>query len=303
MRSRYVKRRSYRRKPSRRPARRSYRAKKRTYRKSPSMSKKRILNITATKKRNTMLTFSNTTSTGTIVAPTNQPLTLNGNSTGRVLWTATAQTIKASPFPIYEGVRTATSCYMVGLSEHLKLQTGSPLPWYHRRICFTTKGAGLTVQQPGDSPTVPYQTYFDGTSTGVERLMFNQTAGGGLGNTVSATDGVIFKGVQNTDWNDVILAPVDTRRITVKFDKTWCLKSGNQNGTVYERKLYHPMKKTLIYDDDEQGASETPAFFSVDSKAGMGDYYVYDIYAPGIQGQSSDQLTVYANTTLYWHEK
>lgn len=250
-----------------------------------------------------MLTFSNTSSTGSIQAVANSPLTLNGNATGRVLWAATAQTLKANPFQVYEGIRTATSCYMVGLSEHLKLQTGSPLPWFHRRICFALKGSDIRTQQAGDSPTVPWQLQYEGTTNGVERLMFNMTAGGGLGNTVSATDNYIFRGVQNVDWNDVILAPVDTRRITVKFDKTWCLKSGNQNGTVYERKLFHPMKRNLVYDDEENGAAVSSAFYSVDSKPGMGDYYIYDVYAPGIQGQASDQLTIYANTTLYWHEK
>lgn len=267
------------------------------------MSKRRILDVTAVKKRNTMLTYSNTSSAGAIVANGNQPLYVNGNSTARVLWAATAQTIKTSPFPIYSGIRTSTSCYMVGLSEHIKLQTTSPVPWYHRRICFTWKGNQFTTTQTGDSPTVPYQIQFDGTTTGVQRLMFNATAGGGLGNTVAANDGLIFKGVQNVDWNDVILAPVDNSRVTLKFDKTWILRSGNQNGNVYERKLYHPMNKTLVYDDDENGVGESPAQYSVQSKAGMGDYYVYDIYAPGSQGQASDQLIVYANTTLYWHEK
>lgn len=267
------------------------------------MTKKRILDITAVKKRNTMLTYSNTSSTGTFQALANTPLVLNGNATGRVLWCATAQTIKPNPFPIYSGIRTATSCYMVGLSEHMKLQTTSPNPWYHRRICFTFKGDDLRLVQPGDAPAVAFQTQFDGSTTGVQRLMYNSTPGGGVGNTIAANDGVFFKGVQNVDWNDVILAPVDTSRVTLKFDKTWILRSGNQNGNIYERKLYHPMKKTLVYDDDENGVTEVPSQFSVGSKAGMGDYYVYDIYSPGSQGQASDQLIVYANTTLYWHEK
>jgi len=200
-------------------------------------------------------------------------------------------------------MRTATSCYMVGLAEHIKLQTSSPVPWYHRRICFTFKDVDFINQQTGDVPTVAYQTSFDGTSQGVQRLMFNSTPGNGLGNTISANDGIIFKGTQNVDWNDVILAPVDNARVTVKFDKTWILRSGNQNGNVYERKLYHPMNKTLVYDDDENGVAMTNSAYSVGSKPGMGDYYVYDIYAPGLQGQASDQLVVYANSTLYWHEK
>lgn len=259
--------------------------------------------MTARKKRNTMLTVSNTNSAGAFIPLSNTPAYFNGNATGRVLWMATAQTLRPTATVSQTGVRTATSCYMVGLSEHLKLQTTTPAPWYHRRICFTFKADDFQIVQPGDAPAIPFALYYETTTLGVERLMYNQTPGGGLGNTISANDGIVFKGVQGIDWNDVILAPVDSTRITVKFDKTWCLRSGNQNGNVWERKLYHPMKKSLVYDDDENGSTMVPSAFSVASKPGMGDFYVYDIFSPGVTGQASDQLVVYANSTLYWHEK
>lgn len=266
------------------------------------MTKKRVLNMTSRKKRNTMLTVSNTNSAGGFVPVTNTPAVFNGNATGRVLWCATAQPILPTANVTIPGIRTATSCYMVGLSEHIKLQTTSPNPWYHRRICFTYKQDDFRIVQPGDAPAVPF--FVDAsTTTGVQRLMYNTTPGGGVGNTISARDGIVFKGVQGIDWNDVILAPTDTTRISVKFDKTWILRSGNQNGNVYERKLYHRMNKTLVYDDDENGTSITSGSYSVGSKAGMGDYYVYDIYSPAANAQASDQLIVFANTTLYWHEK
>lgn len=261
--------------------------------------------MTARKKRNNMMTFSNTSSAGALIAIANTPLVLNGNATGRVLWQATAMSLKAGSVGKVQdtGVRTATSCYMVGLSEHIKLQTSSPLPWYHRRICFTSKDPDFRTVQPGDSPAIPYATALEGTTSYIQRLMYNSINGGGVGNTIAAKDEVIFKGIQNVDWNDPLLAPVDNSRVTVKFDKTWILRSGNQNGNVWERKLYHPMKKTLVYDDEESGNTMVTSINSVRSKAGMGDFWVYDIYVPGLNGQASDQLVVYANSTLYWHEK
>jgi hypothetical protein len=62
------------------------------------------------------------------------------------------------------------------------------------------------------------------------------------------------------------------------------------------------MNKTLVYDDDEAGGQTSQDYFSVSSKAGMGDYYVMDIFqCPN--GNGSDNLTVSPEATLYWHER
>jgi len=111
------------------------------------------------------------------------------------------------------------------------------------------------------------------------------------------------KGRKSIDWSDPIIAPLDTSRITVKYDKTITSKSGNDRGTVREFKLWHPMNKNLVYGDDEAGDNMTTVFRSVTSKAGMGDYYVMDVITPGSGAVTSDQLLLQSNSTLYWHEK
>lgn len=63
------------------------------------------------------------------------------------------------------------------------------------------------------------------------------------------------------------------------------------------------MNKNLVYDDDESGEQEQGAYTSVDSKAGMGDYYVLDLVQSGTGGSTSDLFLITANSTLYWHEK
>jgi len=63
------------------------------------------------------------------------------------------------------------------------------------------------------------------------------------------------------------------------------------------------MNKNLVYDDDESGDNETTNYYSVDSRAGMGDYYIYDIITPGAGGVASDQILLTSNASLYWHEK
>jgi len=285
--------------------RRRYATKKRTYRKKTLMGKKRILNLTSRKKRDTMLTVSNTDSNGASITPAAGSAYASATNAGLFLWCATARDLSpanqgASSTVTLEASRTATSCYMRGLSEKIRLQTSSGVPWFHRRICFTYKGADpFRVSRTGDTGGPQWMSE---TSNGIARLWFNASVNN-TPNYVNSINGIVFKGTQGQDWNDVLTAPVDNRRVTLKFDKTWTLQSSNNNGLVRERKLWHGMNKTLVYDDDEGGAFETQSNYSVESKAGMGDYYVMDYFIPGAGGTSSDLIRIDSTSTLYWHEK
>lgn len=249
-----------------------------------------------------MLAWTNSTTGGVQQALAPGAAFVNGNSTGRFLFCPTGMDLSntgTNPnLTINVAQRTATTCFMKGFSEHLRIQTSSGLPWFHRRICFTSKNTLFNNNPVG---TTPWTNCLE-VSSGMQRLMFNM----GLNNmagAISNFEGVIFKGLEGQDWNDSLIAPVDTSRVTLKFDKTWTIKSGNQAGTVVERKLWHPMNKNLVYDDDEAGSGETTSFYSVTSKAGMGDYYVYDIISPGIGGGAVDQCVINPNSTMYWHER
>lgn len=268
------------------------------------MSTRTLLNKTSNKKRNGMLSFSNTSTSGTSQTITAATAWVNGNATGIFLFSPTCMdlTTPTSHVISQEAGRTSRVCFMRGFSEHLRIQTSSGLPWFHRRICFTFKGgSAFNTSVSTDTVTQGYNVYVE-TSNGLERLWLNQNVNA-MGNTTAAQVGILFKGEKNQDWNDLILAPVDTSRVTLKFDKTWCIKSGNTVGTIAERKLWHPMNKNLVYDDDEAGVAEGSSHFSVDSKSGMGDYYIMDLFQAGLGGTATDQLNVYSNSTMYWHEK
>jgi len=266
------------------------------------MSKRAILNTSSVKKRNGMLTWTNTTTTGAQQLPALGVAYVAGNTTGRFLWQATAMDLNdlnGNPnLKVNQAQRTSTTCYMKGLSEHIRVQTSSGVPWFHRRICFTYRGLSpFRGSVAGEASPVAIET-----SNGWQRL-FNNIGVDSSPQTIAAREEVLFRGQIQRDWNDPIVAPTDPTRVDVKFDKTWTLKSGNASGTVYERKLYHPMNKNLVYDDDELGNSELTATFSVSSKQGMGDYYVYDILSPGLGATATDLAAIYSNSTLYWHEK
>nr|QVW56537.1 MAG: capsid protein [Gemycircularvirus] len=298
-------RRSYRKSgPKRRSSARPSRYTKRTsrYTRKRPMSKRSVLNTTSRKKRNGMLTWSNTTNTGT-----NQTVQVgNGyvNSAGAFfIWCPTAQSLDVNSTVQNPASRSASTCYMKGLSEHVRIQTSSGIPWFHRRICFTTRGVS-PFNASSTSDTTQFQTYqpYADTSNGIERLFFN-TQQNVMPATQAAMWAILFKGQNGRDWNDLITAPLDSSRVSIKFDKTWTMQSGNTNGLVRERKLWHPMNKNLVYDDDESGDVEGGSYYSTEAKPGMGDYYVVDVIQPGTGATSSDFLQINANSTLYWHEK
>lgn len=252
-----------------------------------------------------MLTVSNTNASGASITPAVGSAYVSATTGGIFVWCATARDLSpgnqgASSTVTQEASRTATSCYMRGLSEKIRIQTSSGLPWFHRRICFTYKGADpFRTAQTGDTGGPQWMSE---TSRGIGRLWFNAQVNN-TPNYLNFLTGTLFKGTEGQDWNDALTAPVDNRRVTLKFDKTWTLQSGNNNGVVRERKLWHGMNRTLVYDDDEGGAFEAQSNYSVDSKAGMGDYYVIDFVIAGAGGTTSDLMRLDSTSTLYWHEK
>lgn len=254
-----------------------------------------------------MLNWSNTTSAGAINTPTRAPFYTNGARTAFVLYCPTARNVLtngATNLLVEEADRTSHTCYMRGLSEHLKIQTSSGVPWLWRRVTFTLKDIGgpFQITQPSDASPVTPTTVFADTSVGMVRTWIDVSINNSP-NTFISQRNILFKGTEGSDWNDTMTAPIDTTRVTLKSDVTRRISSGNSNGVYREYKVWHPMNKNLVYDDDENGPTETGAYFSTSSRAGMGDYYILDIIAPGTGSTASDILQITSTSTLYWHEK
>lgn len=228
---------------------------------------------------------------------TAQPAILTGGSADEYMfaWLATYRTYDPNYQPAARGTkfqqatRTAQTCYMVGLKETIEIQTSTNCPWQWRRICFTQKTSAFTP--------LPGQNLFLLGSNGFQRVV-NEVNG--------AKDSLyraLFQGYGGADWNDPMTAKTDPLRVTIKYDKTITFQSPNDSGTIRAYKRWHPMGKNLVYDDDERGGDEEASGFSVQSKAGMGDYYVIDIFRPRVGSTTTDQLLFRPQSTLYWHEK
>lgn len=271
------------------------------------MTKRKILNITALKKRDTMMTWTNssasaqsggTSYSSAVPAVVTGGQTVNGAAT--FLWCATARDATTSTTNVpgsrfTQATRTSSTPYMVGLKEAIEIQVATGMPWQWRRICFTFKGPlGLTY----DSGTAVALE----TTSGWMRIL-NQIAGDQSNGQQYILFEKLFKGQYNIDWNDVMTAKVDNTRVTLKYDSTCTLASGNEDGFIRRYNRWHSMYKTLVYDDDESGGTVQMRGFSTEGKAGMGDYYVVDLFRARTGATTSDQLSFRPESTLYWHEK
>jgi len=265
------------------------------------MSKRRILNITSRKKRDAMLQFSNSTSTGTIKTMAPGPTAIRG--AGNFVWCATARDLDdAAGVPnttSQEASRTATTCFMRGVKEKITIQSSSAIPWRWRRICFSIKDVVFLGSSSGAIEA--YNGWLE-TSNGVARPWSNNMINNQTALQVLQQE-ILFLGVSGVDWSDWMNAKVDTRKVDLHSDVTRNIQSGNQSGVMRTYNLWYPMNKNVVYNDDQRGGKEDTSPFSVTDKRGMGNYIIYDIFEAHATQTTADLLQVKSETCLYWHEK
>lgn len=293
------------------PARRAYRKRlarpmRRTvYRRR--YTKKRMLNVTSRKKRDEMQPLSD-------INPTDRKSETFTNSGAeftagadrnpvQMLWLATGRSGETAPGVLgtilESATRTAQTCFMRGLSERIDVETNDGNAWLWRRIVFRMKGLRLFDVGQDNAPL--RELYFRNGTDGYARLATDW-----FGTSAASTlNAIVFKGVEGDDWSFTRIeqAQVDTKRVSVMYDKVIKIASGNEAGVTRQYKMWHPMNKNLVYNDDETGASEVTSHFSTEGKPGMGDVYVMDIIRPNGFADTTAQIRWTPQAALYWHEK
>lgn len=192
-------------------------------------------------------------------------------------------------------LRTSSEPYYRGLKENITIRTNSPVEWQWRRIVFTLKGGPILSNGTGISVQSPQQA----------RLFRNISRESGTGNAsyplYTALLSLLFRGGIGVDYTSVFTARTDTSRVSIMYDKTMNIKSGNQNGRIVTKRFWHPINKTLYYNDNENADTIQTTNVSTVGKPGMGDMYVLDLVRGN--GAASDILAINSDATLYWHEK
>jgi len=210
------------------------------------------------------------------------------------IYMPTAMTPARAPNTTYlelENYRERTNVFMRGYSERIYFNVTDGRPWMWRRICFTSKGREITNASLGSdglfAELVPqgYTRPFVRSNTAI----------------ADALSSYVMKGVEGRDWNNIMDAKSDNTRVDIKYDVTRTINPGSTQGKMVKHKLWHPMNKNFIYNDDEAGSDELIAHFHTNAKPGMGDYYIWDI----IRASTSDAapMGVSVQGTLYWHER
>lgn len=218
---------------------------------------------------------------------------------------ATARTITSSSSAGESNVnddasRTATRCFMRGIKEHIRFESGTGRSYLWRRICF--KFTGQEILGPNGSGL--FGSMWSETSAGYVRAMTLLISGSTTDPTVwNNLVNILFKGQANVDWNDIMAAKVDNTRVHLAYDHTTRLQPKNDSGQQWKIDRWHPMNKTLIYNDDESGGSKLGTELSTNTRLSMGDYYIIDLFDMGLAPSDGDVLNVAMNSTLYWHER
>lgn len=239
------------------------------------MTKRRVLNIASTKKRDNMISWDRTGTNNGFGAPSLEI------GTTRFLFCATAREQVGLDLP---SQRNSSTVFIKGYRENMTFITNNNNSWRWRRIMFRIKGFVAN-----DSFLV--------TSAGYVRVWYPLT-----GTNMDVFEELIFEGTKNVDYQDPFAAKVDSTRVTVVSDKYRILASGNSASYIKHYPSYTPIEKNLVYDDDEDGDDLVSAPYSVNSKAGMGDLFIYDIFQD-IGGVSPTSVNIRSSSTLYWHEK
>lgn len=256
------------------------------------MTRRRILNISSRKKRDTMQAVVIPDSGGSS-SVTLGPGIVRATVGGTFLWCCTARDM-ASTGDTFTGTmqRETPTCYMVGLKENMDIITTSGHFWTWRRIIFRLKFSGLQSVDGENTTAVE-------SSAGWGRLMRNIRNR----DIEKAVNGRLFRGTEGADWTSSLTAPVDTNNCTLMYDKVRTIRSGNEQAHRHEYKQWIPMNKNLVYANDENGNTEIAAAFSSLGNAGMGDVYIIDYFDCATPTSADIQLRLSPNATLYWHEK
>nr|QJB18649.1 MAG: capsid protein [Genomoviridae sp.] len=312
----------------RRVKRRSYAARgvrrvstKRTYRKRKGRtgrrayrgrmpSTRRILNITSTKKRDTMRALTNVDANGNLVstdprasAPNFNNLKVRGNRTSVSLFCPTARGYSFNDR--LDTLRNSDTCFMRGFCDTYDVTSNSGVPWHHRRIVFSCKG-NRSLRGPdsdgGSTGPFPWTPALVDSGDYYRNMMdISSTDYSGIRDYLT---NYVFDGEAGTDWNSWLNAKCARDRITLHSDRTVLLNPGNERGMTKKYRRYDSYNRNLHYDTDERGSDNkgfTP--WAAEKTAGMGDVFVVDIFSPHAFGTADDLLDVNVQSTLYWHEK
>ena len=113
---------------------------------------------------------------------------------------------------------------------------------------------------------------------------------------------LMFKGSAGVDWDTTrpIDARLDTQRIRVVSDRKVNFNPNSEQGRYSLFKRWHPIRRKIIYDQQENGDDMTPNYWSTVSPTSSGNLYIVDFFGfpPGLGQGAAARLSI--QSTVYW---
>ncbi|WGD01155.1 MAG: capsid protein [Genomoviridae sp.] len=282
-------------------ARRSVVKRRSTRKRTPRLTRRKILEITSTKKNDTF------PSMGTTVAGS-ADTSIPGIS-GATLWCPTF--LEGTNKIVSPHIRNSQDVYWKGFSETFTMNTDTSDPFKWRRIVFQLEGGpnatGLPVQVYVAAKTdfdleqpLAGSTAFPTNPFPIDYVWRYRRAMVPMTDTeFGILSSGLFQGQSGIDYNDYLTARTDNR-IKVISDVTRHITSGNDSGIMKTYKFYTPLNKTMRYADAESG-STTAANGYAAMNSPLNDVYVMDYYQQ--LPNAPNTLTIRSQAKIYWHEK
>jgi hypothetical protein len=288
--SRFGRRRSYRRRPARTLRRsqhkRTVRRRRFVRRPRRRMTSRRVRNIASRKKHDTQLGAS---SSGA------NPIQLHAGN-NYFLW---SPSYLEQQDESYDYVRNAQSVFFRGVQDRVFLSAAFAFTW--RRVCFFSYEqlvAGIPFFVDPSNEEDPHIVRRP------LREINPKNASDFFAYAWKGTVGVDFS--ENTRWN----APLDDKLLTIVYDRSctinpnYAAPQGATFGKSMTRKMWHPVNKTIMYTDKENGSTPQTTGWSSMSPNSPGNFYILDIFSTGqdLPGDTTGVGEFGSEATVYWHE-
>jgi len=201
--------------------------------------------------------------------------------------------------------------FYVGFNERLRFATSDSSDWRWRRIVFAAHMPYVwQFRDPTGLPTQSQYPMNNGEAdAGGYRRVFQRVEPATLatdpvmaGLIMTQLYTVVFRGSRDVDWSNPITASVNTQKIRVLHDRTTRIASNSDAGVQLITKRWHPVRKSIIYDDTEDGKDVLPQPVSSSALRSFGDVYVMDIFQC-VNDSEGVNLSIGSDATTYWHER
>ncbi|AIF34848.1 capsid protein [sewage derived gemykibivirus 2] len=257
------------------------------------MTNRRILNVSSKKKVDTMMPLV----IGNDGVGTEGPLLVTPAEPGQGFNSLYIPSARDYYNTNSSHARSAETIFVRGYKERVNVTVSGGATWTWRRTVFCMKGDMLRDAWTDNSQPPQYDSLGP---------MAGQTPTRSIGpmDTILADviRGLLYRGVQGSDWYDPYTAPIDTTRVTLLRDQVITINPTNDSGRTRMYRFWQPINKNLAYQSYENDESTVSGAYSVRSKPGIGDIYIFD-QVRRETGAATASFRFSPEGTFYWHER